>query len=221
MTVTRINLNKIPYIGIFALATDDYLIAPQRFGKIPEKQILETMNVKIVKSQVSQSPLIGILSAGNKTGLLVPDLIETDVENLKKELGINVARMPGKYTALGNQILANDNGAIVNPDLSDDAIELVRETLNVPPERSTIAGLKSVGSAGVATNRGVLLHPDVTKDELSNVEEVLKVHADIGTALGGIKYVGACMVANSVGVLTGEPTTGPELGRIESSLGFV
>ncbi|KXB02970.1 hypothetical protein AKJ48_04370, partial [candidate division MSBL1 archaeon SCGC-AAA261O19] len=190
-------------------------------GKIPKKQILGTMDVKIVPSEISQSPLIGILSAGNKSGLVVPDLIESGEKELEEKLSIRVARVPGKYTALGNQVLANDNGAIVSPNLPDKAVKIVEKTLNVQAERGTIAGLKSVGSAGVATNKGVLLHPDASKEELGKVEEALGVQGDIGTALGGVKYVGACMVANSLGVLTGESTTGPELGRIESSLGFV
>lgn len=221
LTVTRINLNKIHYIGIFALATEDYLIVPKRFGKIPEEKILETMNVEIIHSHVSQSPLIGILSAGNTSGLLVPDLIDSDEKEFKEKLGINVKKIPSKYTALGNQILTNDNGAIVSPNLSEKSVEIVEKTLNVQTKRGTIAGLKNVGAAGIATNKGVLLHPEASEDELSMTEEVLGVQGDIGTALSGVKYVGACIVANSQGALTGENTTGPELGRIESALGFL
>ncbi|MBS3815398.1 MAG: translation initiation factor IF-6 [Hadesarchaea archaeon] len=215
------NLNRIPYVGIFSLATDDYMIVPRRFRGVSENKISETMGTKIFQSMVSQSPLIGILSAGNKSGILVPDLIDTDEETLEEQLGVNVSIIPGKHTAIGNLVLANDNGAIVSPNLPDEAMSIIKDTLNVETERGTVAGLKSVGSAGVATNKGVLLHPDTKEEELKKIENTLKIHGDIGTALGGVKYVGACIVANSTGALTGENTTGPELGRIENSLGFI
>ncbi|KXB02598.1 hypothetical protein AKJ45_02710 [candidate division MSBL1 archaeon SCGC-AAA261F19] len=221
MGVVKINFDHIPYLGLFTLATDNLLIVPKRFRKIPEKTIKEAMDVQVIQSEIYMSPLIGVLSAGNRSGAVVPDLFGIDEKRLQKELGIKTVQVPGKYTALGNHILANDNGALVNPDLPDEVIEIISETLNVSTKQSTIAGLKSVGSAGVATNRGALLHSDASKEELKIAEETLGVPADVGTASRGIKYVGVCIAANSKGALTGKNTTGPELGRIESSLGFL
>lgn len=175
----------------------------------------------MVRTLISQSSLIGVLATGNIHGIIVPDLIDTDEERLREELDTNVERIPGKYTTLGNQVLTNDNGAIVSPDLSDESIEVIDSVLNVPIRQSTIAGLKNVGASGVATNKGALLHPEATEEELEIVEDVLKVPVDIGTALSGIKYPGICITANSNGALTGEDTTGPELGRIESALDFI
>lgn len=220
MTVVRLNFSHIPYLGAFALATEDLFVVPSRLGKIPKKAS-ETLSVSMVETIVSGSSLIGILAAGNSNGIIVPDLIDTDEERLEDQLGVRVRSVPGKQTALGNQVLTNDEGAVVNPDLSDEAVDIIAEVLDVPIRRSTVAGLKNVGSSGIVTNKGALLHPGVSEEELEILEEVLKVHADIGTALSGVKYIGTCMIANSNGALTGKDTTGPELGRIESSLGFI
>lgn len=220
MTVVRLNFSHIPYLGAFALATEDLLVVPSRFGKISE-EASKTLGVPMVQTLISQSSLIGILSAGNTHGIIVPDLIDTDEERLEKQFETDVKRIPGKYTALGNQTLANDKGAIVNPDLPDETVDLIEEALNVPTRQTTIAELKNVGASGIATNEGVLLHPDTTEEELEIVEKALKVPGDIGTASSGVKYLGTCIVANSKGALTGENTTGPELGRIESALGFI
>lgn len=220
MTVIRMNFNHIPYLGAFSLATDEILVVPSRLGKVPE-DTSEVLEVPLVRTVVSESALIGILSAGNSSGIIVPDLIDTDEERLSDELGTNVTRISTKYTALGNQVLVNDGGAIVNPDFSDEAVESIESALEISARRSTLAGLKNVGASGVATNRGVLLHVDTTEEEFEIVEEVLGVPADIGTASSGVKYVGTCIVANSNGALTGKETTGPELGRIENTLGFI
>jgi len=138
-----------------------------------------------------------------------------------RKLKVDIKKVPGKYTALGNHVLANDKGAIVNPDLPSETSDLIEETLDVPIRKSTIAGLKNVGASGVATNEGVLLHPETNEEELEIIEESLEVQGDIGTASSGVKYPGTCVVANSNGALTGENTTGPELGRIENALGFI
>lgn len=219
MTVVRLNFSKMPYIGAFALATDSLLAVPSRFGKI-SKESTKALDVPVYNTLVSDSSLIGVLSAGNSRGIIVPDLIDTDEERLEEKLGTKVERIPGKHTALGNQVLVNDNGAIVNPDLPDEAVEEIEKSLEVPVRRSTIAGLKNVGASGVATNKGVLLHTEINEGELEIVKETLEVPADIGTASSGVKYIGTCIVANSNGALTGENTTGPELGRIENTLGF-
>ena len=219
MTVTRMNFNHITYLGAFALVTDDLLLAPTVFDKIPKQT--EELDVPIIRTLVGQSSLIGILAAGNKNGITVPDLIDVNIERLNEQIDPKVTVIPGRYTALGNQILTNDKGAIVNPDLPEETVGLIENTLGVPTRKSTIAGLKNVGAAGVATNKGVLLHPETTEEELEIVEETLEVHGDIGTASSGVKYVGTCIIANSNGALTGKDTTGPELGRIENALGFI
>lgn len=221
MAVLRSEFNRIPYLGAFSVATDTLLMVPDNFGKIPEKDFSEALNVSVVRISICQSPLIGVFVAANQQGAIVPDLFGVDEEKIQNKIDIKTVMIPGKYTALGNQVLANDNGALVNPDLPEEAVEVISQTLDVPVRPGTIAGLKSVGSAGVATNKGALLHSDIKESELEIAEEVLGVPIDIGTASRGIKNVGICIVANSEGALVGTNTTGPELGRIESSLGFV
>lgn len=221
MSIVRINFDKLPFLGVFALATDKMVVVPDRFSKVPEETVREALGVQMIRTNVNFSPLIGVLIAANSNGTILPDLPGIDEKKFEEELGMKATLIPSKYTALGNLILANDKGAIVNPSLQKTAIKVIEKTLDVPVERGTIAGLKNVGAAGIATNKGALLHPDVSREELEKVEEILEVPADIGTASGGVKYLGACIVANSNGALVGETTTGPELGRIESSLGFV
>ncbi len=219
MTVTRMNFNHITYLGAFALATDNLLLVPSIFEKIPKET--SELEVPVIKTLVGQSSLIGILAAGNSHGIAVPDMIDVKEERLDEQIDSKVTVIPGKYTALGNQILANDKGAIVNPDLPKNTVDLIEKALGVQTRRSTIAGLRNTGAAGVATNKGVLLHPETTEEELEIVEKTLQVQGDIGTALSGVKYIGTCIIANSSGALTGKNTTGPELGRIENALGFI
>jgi translation initiation factor 6 len=212
--------NRIPYLGVFAMCTDKIAVFPSQLH-FREQAARDALGTPVVKGSLSQSPLIGILMAGNSHGFVCSELFDMENEKELASLGASIKQVPGNLTAFGNIILANDNGAIANPEIPDEILELIGEKLAVPVERGTIAEIKNVGAAGVATNRGALLHPDVSEDERKTVERVLGVPADVGTACGGVKFVGLCMVANSNGVVVGMTTTGPELGRIDSALGFI
>lgn len=221
MPAARLNFGRLPYLGAFGLATDRVAILPAGIQKVNEARVSEVLGVEVARTNIGRSPLVGALAAGNSNGLVATGMLETHEEESLRQIGLMVERLPGKRTAVGNMVLANDKGALVNQDLPEDSLELIREVLGVPVERGTVAGLKNVGAAAVATNRGVLTHPDISKEELELVERVLGVPVEVGTACGGVKYVGICVIANSSGALAGEMTTGPELGRIESALGFI
>jgi len=123
-----------------------------------------------------------------------------------------------RQNAMGNNILVNDSGALVHPEFSDDAIHQLHRALGVPAERGTIAGLGTVGMAGVATNRGVIVHPRATEREAAHVGELLRVPVHRSTANFGVPIVGACVVANSRGLLVGRPTTPVEVVHLQEGL---
>ena len=168
------------------------------------------------------SSTVGALATGNENGLLVSSRsLEYERDRVAEAVDLPVAELPGSINAAGNVVLANDYGAYVHPDLSREAIQVVKETLEVPVERGDLAGVRTVGTAAVATNSGVLCHPKATDAELDHVEDVLDVRADVGTINYGAPLVGSGLVANDAGYVVGENTTGPELGRIEDALGYL
>lgn len=219
LPVVKANLRRNPFLGVFALATDRHLLVP-RLEKI-EGALGRALGLKPISTTIAGSSLIGALAVGNSWGILTSGFLSGEEEELLSGLGLRVGRLPGKQTAAGNMVLANDQGAVVSPELGPSALRVVEETLGVRVRRGTLAGLRNPGAAGVATNSGALVHPDATEQELRVVEEALGVPVDVGTACGGVKWVGACIIANSRGAAVGTPTTGPELGRIESALGLV
>jgi translation initiation factor 6 len=219
--IRRANLNGNPNLGVAICATDKIAIIPSNLSEPLEHLISDTLEVSVIRTPISGSNLAGALAVGNSNGFLVsPYAFDREIESIK-EFDVEVERIPDKFTAVGNIVLANDFGAIVHPLLSDESLEVISDVLDVEVERGNIANFKITGSVAVATNKGVLTHPSATEDELAFVEGVLKTPADIGTVNKGIKLVGACTVANSNGVIVGLDTTGPELARIEEALGFL
>ncbi|OED30114.1 translation initiation factor IF-6 [Methanosphaera sp. WGK6] len=213
--IQRFDIDGNPNLGVSILAKDNVAIVSPGLQESYLKSIKETLNVPIIKTPICGSNLAGALMAGNSNGLLVSPYIFAHEVDIIREHDINVEIMPDKLTAIGNIIVANDNGALVNPDLSNKAKKIIRSTLDVEVVECTIAGLDIIGSTIVATNKGALVHPDASEEELDLVEDVLGVPAEIGTVNRGVKLVGACIIANSNGVIVGNKTTGPELARID------
>lgn len=210
-------LNKYNYlgnsnIGFYATVTNSQAIFPPEFK---EKEIFETEDVE---TYVARTRLVGLFTAGNSNSILVPDVI-TDIEKRKmEEAGIEFTEISAKETALGNLVLANDNGAIISKTLEPQKEE-IEEALEVDVEVMNIAGTPNPGSCGRANSRGVLLHRDTSEETAEKVKEVLDVeYADIGTVNTGSPFVGAGLLANDHAVLTGQGTSGPEVGRIDRVL---
>ncbi len=182
----------------------------------------DELDVDAIETTVGGSATVGALAVGNENGLLVSSrATDRECDRIAETADVDVTQLPGKINAAGNVVLANDNGAYVHPDLSRNAVQAVKDALEVDVERGELADVRTVGTAAVATNHGVLCHPKTTDAQLDRLEDLLDVPADIGTINYGAPLVGSGLLANEHGYVVGQETTGPELGRIEQSLGYI
>lgn len=210
-----------PNVGVYARATSRHLFVP--LGLTPEnvKDLEEAVGLPSVQASVGGSELVGSLVAANKFGAVVADFASDRELKVFEKAGLKVGRLESsRLNAAGNNILCNDLGALVHPDLPAKAVKLIEATLQVPVERGAIAGLPTVGTAGYATNKGVLVHPLASESDLAFVKKVLQAPARIGTVNHGHGLVGAGIAANANGAAVGSKTTGIELGRIDEALGI-
>ena len=207
---------------MFARATDNCVLVRADADEDVIAALEDELEVPAVPTTVGGSSTVGALATGNENGLLVSSrVLEYERERLEDEVDLPVTELPGSINAAGNVVLANDYGAYVHPDLPREAVQVVKDALEVPVDRGDLAGVRTVGTAAVATNDGVLCHPKATDSELDRLEEVLDVRADVGTVNYGAPLVGSGLLANDAGYVVGEDTTGPELGRIEDALGYI
>ncbi len=218
----RLSLAGSAYVGVFAHATDEHLVVRPGLDGATVPEMEAELGVEAVETTVGGSGTVGALAAGNGYGTVVSGrATDRETERIATETSGSVRRLPGKINAAGNVVLANDTGAYVHPNLKDDAVNVVRETLDVPVERGMLADVPTVGAAAVATNKGVLCHPESREPELEVLEDHLGVPADLGTINYGAPLIGSGLIANGEGYVVGDETTGPELGRIDDALGFV
>lgn len=210
------------YVGVYAEASDDFLFVRPDLDDDLVTSFAEELAVEPVETTVGGATTVGALLTATTRGVIASSrLTDFERDRIEQATDLPVTELPGRLNAAGNVILANDAGAFVHRELSDEAVDAVEDGLGVSVERGEIASVRTVGTAAIATNGGVLCHPKTTDGELDILEEVLDVRADVGTINYGAPLVGAGLLANEQGYIAGEETTGPELGRIEEALGLL
>jgi translation initiation factor 6 len=209
-------------IGVYLAVNDKIAIVPPQIPESKRQKVGEWLNVQVVATTIGKSVITGALACSNSNGVVMPSFaVDEEVEAIKSAYDFNIAVMDTKRTAYGNMVLANDNGAIVDPRLEQADITKIQDALGVEVVRGEIAGLPYVGSLATATNNGVLAHPMLKDEERTVLEEVLKVPVDVGTVNGGVPYVGTGLVGNSKAAMIGMLTTGPEMFIIGQALDVV
>jgi len=207
-------------LGVFACCTERAILVPPETAPGAMRTLERYLGIEPQKMLVAGSSVVGSLVCGNSSGfVLTPHASDEDLARLSS-FG-RVARLPGKISAAGNVILANDTAAMVHPGLSDRACESISRTLGVDLRRGTIGGLKTVGMTSVVTNRGVLAHPRMTDAELAELEDLFGLPVDVGTVNFGSPLVGSGVLATCRGYVAGDATTGPELGCLDDAGGFL
>jgi len=206
-----------PYLGVYLRAAESVALVPPSTYPTLERDVERILGVRLVRTNVADSEVVGALVALNSHGVVVGDVLDPAERRALEGFGtVSVVRQ--RHNAMGNNVLANDHGALVHPELPDGALREIGDALAVPVRRGTLAGLGTVGMAGLATNRGVVVHPKTTEREATFVEEVLGVPVHRSTANFGVPIVGACVVANSHGMMFGRPTTGVEVSHLQQGL---
>jgi translation initiation factor 6 len=224
VTISHLELmdfNDNPNIGIYCRANDSTVFIQQSLPKNTRRLISAVLDAKVVELSVANATIIGSLLMMNSHGAVVTEFADTETRQLIAHQGLSVFPIKDVINAAGNDILANDHGALVHPDLKTVTVKKIGDTLGVPVHKGTIAQLGTVGMAAVVTNKGCLCHPKVTVDEREFMEKIFDVPVMIGTVNHGFSMVGSGLVANSKGALIGRMTTGIEMGRIEEALGFL
>lgn len=218
MAVILADVFGSPNIGVYAFCNEGLIIVPPGLTNHKMNQFAETLGVRVCKTTVGGSSLIGALVTGNSHGLLVPHIIfDHELARIQEFSDVNVVE--SKWTALGNVVLANDSGAVVHPDASPIIKSAVSERLNVKPVEGEIGLLPFVGALGVATNRGAIIAPTAANEERMVAESALKVEVELGTTNGGVPFVHSGILANSKGAIVGPLTRGAELMQLTRMLG--
>jgi translation initiation factor 6 len=209
--IYKYDVYRSPNIGLFVKSNNTILSVPFGFAETKAKKLKDYLNVdNMFYASVSGTRLIGPMSVMNNNGIILPSTAsEEELQLFKQESKLNVDRLKSKFTAIGNLISANDNGALVSTLIKGET-QQIRDILGVQIDTLSIAGFVQTGAMVVATNLGAAVHPNASEEEVRIISETLKVDVEPLTINGGIPYLSSGIIANSNSVVVGSLTTGPE-----------
>jgi translation initiation factor 6 len=216
-----LDFNENPNVGVYCRANESVVFLQRSLPKKSKKIVADVLGVKVVELCIADSTIIGSLLTFNTHGAIVTAYTNKEAITTIEDQGLRIYPIKDVINAAGNDILANDYGALVHPDLQNSSMKKISDVLGVPAHKGTIASLGTVGMAAVVTNKGCLCHPKVTEDEKRLLEKIFDVDVMIGTVNHGFPMIGSGLVANTKGAIIGNSTTGIEMGRIEEALGFL
>jgi len=217
MTVILADVFGSPNIGVYCLCTENVVIVPPGLTNRKMSQFEQALGVRVCKTTIGGSTLVGALVTGNSNGILVPHTIrDYEYERLREFSRVSIVE--SRWTALGNVVLTNDLGAIVHTETPDEIVNAVSDSLEVKSVQSNIGPLPFVGALGIATNKGALLSPNTLKEQQSVIESALHVGVELSSTNGGVQFVRSGIIANSKGAVVGPLTRGAELMQVTKAL---
>ncbi len=187
--------------------------APFSLEDEEENKISSALKVPVHKIVLADSYLIGSMMAGNSNGMIFSGM--ASIDGLNGFGDRNTLVLKDKINAIGNDIVANDHAALIHRGFSKNSVKQIEDCLGVEAIKSSIGGIKTVGSVAVLTPKGMLVTPTATEEEVDFLSHLFHVNVKLGTANFGSIYVGSSMVANSKGVLIGSRSTPIEVGRAD------
>ena len=226
MELRKGTMKNSPFVGVFAKATDAFVLVPKQAQKKEIAGLRDFFGVEIISTNIVNSSLLGVYAIANKHGVMLPELSEESELKQLEQAGLRVKKLSWKEEekkktteALGNLFALNDSKGVYSKMVPKEKVKEIENFLKVELEQVEIAGSDLVGSAMVATNRGFIAHAGTTKKELEFLEKLLGVKGKATSANYGDPFVGKSVVANSNAALVGLHTTPHEMFRIDEGLG--
>ncbi|NQU98478.1 translation initiation factor IF-6 [Candidatus Woesearchaeota archaeon] len=221
MTTSLMTFNKNPNIGLYAFATDKYVLVGREVASNTVKELKRIFEVPVHKINIAGTSFIGVFIVGNEDLILVPSItFESELKELTK-LKIKYEVFQTDLTCLGNNIALNKNGMLVNSDFSDNEIKRLKDIFKVPVKKISIADTETPGAC-IAMNKGkALIHRDATTTETKTIEKILKVKTIPSTINMGVPYLKSGIICNKNGLVIGEISGPAEVMNAEEGLGFI
>ncbi|MBD3259422.1 translation initiation factor IF-6 [Candidatus Woesearchaeota archaeon] len=221
MGVYKLRFDNITNVGLFGYCNDRICFVGSNVKKKYLKKIEGALEVPVENLSIAGTDLVGVFMAGNNNCVLVPDYIFheefKDLQDFSKQYEIDFKVIKTDLNCLGNNILANDSGAFVNPEFSAVVKKQIRQALKVRVVPGEIGGHTNVGSLAAVNSKGGFVHEDITKKQLADLQKLLNIELIPGT-IAGSPYIRSGVFANNKGYVISSKVRGDEILMFEDAI---
>jgi len=216
MKLDRSTIYNSSFLNIYSYCTDKICLVPHSVLPKEERRIEEILDVKVIKTSINKSGLLGVyLSGVNEKIVVEKNSIHTDeLEHLAKE-GLKVKTIKDDNNAFGNLLAINSNYGIASPLLLPETVEEIKKFLKVEIEQKNFSSLDLPGSSIYVNNALFLINPRIDIKEFNYFKKKFNVPGKAVTANYGDVFVGNDVTGNKNGILVGETTSNIEMTKID------
>jgi translation initiation factor 6 len=221
MGVFKLSFDNLTNVGLFGYCNDKICFVGNNVKKRFFNKIEEALQVPVENLSIAGTDLIGVFMVGNNNCILVPSYIFheefEDLQEFSKQYEFDFKVLKTDLNCLGNNILANDHGALVNPEYSAVVKKQIRQALKVRVVPGELCGVGNVGSLAVLNSKGGFIHEDISKRQLAELQKLLNVELVPGT-IGGSPYIRSGVFANNKGYVISRDVRGDEILMFEDAI---
>lgn len=171
--VTFINRTRLP--GLYTVGNSSCILVPSEITE-HERSKLEQSDIEFETLDTKVNAL-GNLIIANDSGAIVSPKIKDKVEEIEESLGVNaeaskIADLPNP----GSTAVANNKGALLHREASEEEAEKVKEVLGVEKvDIGTInLGSPYMGSGVICNDDDSLVGENTSGPEIGRIDRVLK-----------------------------------------------
>lgn len=220
MKVKSLLLNGDSNVGLHVYATNEYVLLGLELSKNDKKSLEEVFGVPIHNLTIAGTSLLGVFLSGNNNNLIVPGIIFDSEKKKLDNLGIKYQVLDTELTCLGNNMVCNENSAIIHVDFSKKEKDKIKEILGLKEiVQGTIAEIETVGSCVVMNNKGGVIHRFASSEEIKKLEKLFNIKLGIATVNLGSPLVRSGVACNDNGFIIGSHSGGPEMVNVDENLG--
>lgn len=222
MHTAILNFSGTSNIGLYGFANDKYLLLGREVPETHDKELAEVFKVPIIRCTIAGTSMIGVFVAGNNEKIIVPGIIFDHEMELLKKHGVDFTVIDTKLTCLGNNVLVNDTGLLVNPEFTDAQAGEIGKIFGMEAHRTRLAGMNTVGSLVALNSKGkALTTHNITEEEFEMLQEKLDVELETGSVSMGSQHIRSGIITNKNGFVIGAASGGPEIANADEALGFL
>lgn len=216
MKFDRTTIYNSSFLNIYSFCTDKICIVSEGILPKEEKKIEEMLDVRIIKTAINRSPLIGVFLSGVGEKIIVEknSIYPEELNFLEKE-GLKVKTINNSDNAFGNLLAINSNYGFISPLFLPETIKDIQNFFKIPIEQKACIGLDLPGSSIYVNDSLFLINPRVDSKEFNYIKKMFKVPGLAITANYGDVFVGNDTIGNKNGLLVGELTSNIEMTKID------
>lgn len=222
--VSLLELENNPQIGMYLVATDNFVLCGKKNLTNEQKQSIEQiLNVPLIEFSCFNTELIGVfiqIDRVEKQIFIPEDLYEEEMAILKEivqKYQYTLIIIDSVNNALGNLISSTKNHIIISHELKSN-----KEYIEKNTSKSTYIlhnqNLHQAGTLIYSVKNLALASSGLGDEELEDLENEIE---NISTINSGSIYISSGIVANSYGILIGSLSSSVEIQTILESLNYL